>query len=83
MTARGAFRQTMTVLSRDEDGMRVRWSLSADLPEGIAGLADSYQMNLLYRNSLTAYGTAGKRNREEARQAFIDAAIEAGIPIKE
>ncbi|MGO6683000.1 hypothetical protein [Rhizobium leguminosarum] len=58
MTVRGAFRQRMTVLSRDEDGMRVRWSLSADLPEGIAGLADSYQMNLLYRNSLTAYGTA-------------------------
>ncbi|MBB4438758.1 MULTISPECIES: hypothetical protein [Rhizobium] len=58
VTARGAFRQAMTVLSRDEDGMRVRWSLSADLPEGIAGLADSYQMNLLYRNSLTAYGTA-------------------------
>ncbi|MBY3037360.1 hypothetical protein HFO68_17575 [Rhizobium laguerreae] len=58
MTMRGAFRQRMTVLSRDEDGMRVRWSLSADLPEGIAGLADSYQMNLLYRNSLTAYGTA-------------------------
>ncbi|TBY86122.1 SecDF P1 head subdomain-containing protein [Rhizobium leguminosarum] len=58
MTMRGAFRQRMTVLSRDEDGMRVRWSLSADLPEGLAGLADSYQMNLLYRNSLTAYGTA-------------------------
>ncbi|MBY3138410.1 hypothetical protein HFN72_01540 [Rhizobium laguerreae] len=58
MTMRGAFRQRMTVLSRDEDGMRVRWSLSADLPEGIAGLADSYQMNQLYRNSLTAYGTA-------------------------
>ncbi|MGO7370568.1 hypothetical protein ACCT04_17250 [Rhizobium ruizarguesonis] len=58
MTVRGAFRQRMTVLSRDEDGMRVRWSLSADLPDGIAGLADSYQMNLLYRNSLTAYGTA-------------------------
>ncbi|MGR9482151.1 hypothetical protein ACU8N7_00510 [Rhizobium leguminosarum] len=58
MTMRGAFRQRMTVLSRDEDGMRVRWSLSADLPEGIAGLADSYQMNPLYRNSLTAYGTA-------------------------
>ncbi|MGO7120810.1 hypothetical protein [Rhizobium leguminosarum] len=58
VTARGAFRQAMTVLSRDEDGMRVRWSLSADLPEGMAGLADSYQMNLLYRNSLTAYGTA-------------------------
>jgi hypothetical protein len=38
--------------------MRVHWSLSAGLPEGIAGLADSYQMNLLYRNSLTAYGTA-------------------------
>jgi hypothetical protein len=58
MTVRGAFRQRMTVLSRDEDSMRVRWSLSADLPEGIAGIADSYQMNLLYRNSLTAYGTA-------------------------
>ncbi|MGO6903434.1 hypothetical protein ACCS96_24495, partial [Rhizobium ruizarguesonis] len=58
MTMRGAFRQRMTVLSLDEDGMRVRWSLSADLPEDIAGLADSYQMNLLYRNSLTAYGTA-------------------------
>ncbi|MBB3299022.1 hypothetical protein FHT72_002731 [Rhizobium sp. BK077] len=58
MTMRGAFRQRMTVLSRDEDGMRVRWSLSADLPAGTAGLADSYQMNLLYRNSLTAYGTA-------------------------
>jgi preprotein translocase subunit SecD len=56
VTARGAFRQAMTVLSRDEDGMGVRWSLSADLPEDIAGLADSYQMNLLYRNSLTAYG---------------------------
>ncbi|MGZ2383084.1 hypothetical protein [Rhizobium brockwellii] len=58
MTMRGAFRQRMTVLSRNEDGMRLRWSLSADLPEGMAGLADSYQMNLLYRNSLTAYGTA-------------------------
>ncbi|MGO8094653.1 hypothetical protein [Rhizobium leguminosarum] len=58
MTVRGAFRQRMTVVSRDEDSMRVRWSLSADLPEGMAGLADSYQMNLLYRNSLTAYGTA-------------------------
>jgi len=58
MTMRGAFRQRMTMLSRDEDGMRVRWSLSADLPEGTAGLADSYQMNLLYRTSLTAYGTA-------------------------
>ncbi|NEH60899.1 hypothetical protein GR198_34910 [Rhizobium leguminosarum] len=58
MTVRGAFRQRITVLSRDEDSMRVRWSLSADLPEGITGLADSYQMNLLYRNSLTAYGTA-------------------------
>ncbi|MDV4153459.1 MULTISPECIES: hypothetical protein [Rhizobium] len=58
ITVRGAFRQRMTVLSRNEDGMRVRWSLSADLPEGMASLADSYQMNLLYRNSLTAYGTA-------------------------
>jgi len=56
VTARGAFRQRMTVLSRDENGMQVRWSLDAELPEGTAGLADSYQMNLLYRNSLTAYG---------------------------
>ncbi|MEI1247151.1 hypothetical protein [Rhizobium aouanii] len=58
MTVRGAFRQAMAVLSRDEDSMRVRWSLSADLPKGMAGLPDSYQMNQLYRNSLTAYGTA-------------------------
>nr|WP_085061954.1 hypothetical protein [Rhizobium leguminosarum] len=57
VTARGAFRQRMSVLSRDENGMRVRWSLNADLPAGTAGPADSYQMNLLYRNSLTAYGT--------------------------
>ena len=58
VTARGAFRQRMTVLSRDENGIRVRWFLDADLPEGTAGPADRYQMNLLYRNSLTAYGTA-------------------------
>ncbi|MGO6818156.1 hypothetical protein [Rhizobium leguminosarum] len=58
ITVRGAFRQRMMVLSRDEDGMRVRWSLSADLPEGMVSLADGYQMNVLYRNSLTAYGTA-------------------------
>ncbi|MDC9832015.1 SecDF P1 head subdomain-containing protein [Rhizobium binxianense] len=57
VTVRGAFRQRMTVLSRDENGMRVRWSLSADLPAGTAGSPDSYQMNLPYRNSLTAYGT--------------------------
>ncbi|PDS80535.1 hypothetical protein [Rhizobium sp. L43] len=57
VTVRSAFRQRMTVLSRDENGMRVRWSLSADLPADIAGSPDSYQMNLLYRNSLTAYGT--------------------------
>lgn len=57
MTARGAFRQRMTVLSLDENGMRVSWSLSADLPAGTAGPANSYQMNLLYQNSLAAYGT--------------------------
>ncbi|MFS8048132.1 SecDF P1 head subdomain-containing protein [Rhizobium sp. BR 314] len=53
---RGEFRQRMTVVSRDDKGMRVRWSLSADLPDGIAGAVDTYQMNPLYRNSLTAYG---------------------------
>ncbi|PDT01185.1 hypothetical protein CO666_27135 [Rhizobium chutanense] len=58
VTIRGAFRQRMAVLSRDQNGMRVRWSLNADLPAGTAGPADSYRMNLLYRNSLTAYGTA-------------------------
>ncbi|MGV1761322.1 SecDF P1 head subdomain-containing protein [Rhizobium sp. A22-96] len=58
LITRGDFRQKMTVLSRDEQGMRVRWSLSADLPNGIGGAADTYQMNLLYRNSLTAYGVS-------------------------
>ncbi|WP_049730636.1 hypothetical protein [Rhizobium ecuadorense] len=58
MTARGVFHPRMTVLSRDEKGMRVRWLLNAELPEGTAGAADSYQMNLLYQNSLTAYGTS-------------------------
>ncbi len=53
---RGEFRQRMTVVSRDDKGMRVRWSLSADLPDGVAGPTDTYQMNPLYRNSLTAYG---------------------------
>ncbi|RFB99258.1 hypothetical protein B5K11_02125 [Rhizobium leguminosarum bv. trifolii] len=57
VTARGAFHPRMTVLSRDENGMRARWSLNAELPEGTAGPADNYQMNLLYQNSLTAYGT--------------------------
>lgn len=56
LITRGEFRQKMTVLSRDEKGMRVHWSLSADLPDGVAGAADTYQMNLLYRNSLAAYG---------------------------
>nr|WP_080589050.1 hypothetical protein [Rhizobium leguminosarum] len=58
VTARGVFHPRMTVLSRDETGMRVRWSLNAELPEGTAGPADSYQMNLLYRSSLAAYGTS-------------------------
>ncbi|WHO73087.1 hypothetical protein [Rhizobium sp. BT03] len=58
VTARGAFHPRMTVLSRDENGMRARWSLNAALPEDTAGPADSYQMNLLYQNSLAAYGTS-------------------------
>ncbi|NEJ69296.1 hypothetical protein GR197_01880 [Rhizobium phaseoli] len=58
VTARGVFHPRMTVLSRDEAGMRVRWSLNAELPEGTTGPADSYQMNLLYRNSLAASGTS-------------------------
>ncbi|WP_205586523.1 MULTISPECIES: hypothetical protein [unclassified Rhizobium] len=56
VTIRGDFRQRMTVLSRDDKGMRVRWSLGADLPDDAAGAAETYQMNTLYRNSLTAYG---------------------------
>lgn len=59
VTIRGEFRQRMTVLSRDDNGVRVRWSLGADLPDGIAGAADTYQMNPLYRNSLAAYGVGG------------------------
>ncbi len=53
---RGDFRQRMTVLSRDAEGMRVRWSLSADLPQDAEGAADTYAMNALYRNTLSAYG---------------------------
>ncbi len=53
---RGDFRQRMTVLSRDAEGMRVRWSLSADLPQDAEGAADNYAMNALYRDSLSAYG---------------------------
>lgn len=53
---RGDFRQRMTVLSRNETGMRVRWSLGADLPQAAEGAADSYAMNILYGNSLSAYG---------------------------
>ncbi|MCZ4072458.1 hypothetical protein [Agrobacterium sp. LMR679] len=29
---RGDFRQSATVLSRNDEGMRVKWRLSADLP---------------------------------------------------
>ena len=53
---RGDFRQRMTVLSRDTKNMRVRWSLSADLPQGAEGAVDSYAMNALHKNSLSAYG---------------------------
>ncbi|MDP9729997.1 UNVERIFIED_ORG: hypothetical protein QE446_001805 [Rhizobium sp. SORGH_AS260] len=53
---RGDFRQRMTVLSRDAEGMRVSWSLSADLPQDAEGAADTYAMNALYRNTLSAYG---------------------------
>ncbi|QEN86419.1 sel1 repeat family protein [Labrys sp. KNU-23] len=53
---RGDFRQSMTVLSRNTANIRVRWSLSADLPQRAEGIADSYAMNALYRNSLSAYG---------------------------
>lgn len=53
---RGDFRQSATVLSRDDEGMRVQWRLSADLPPDVADAADSYPMNAMFRNSLAAYG---------------------------
>ncbi|WP_205927484.1 SecDF P1 head subdomain-containing protein [Rhizobium sp. P40RR-XXII] len=53
---RGDFRQSATVLSRDDKGMRMRWRLSADIPPDATGAADSYPMNAMFRNSLAAYG---------------------------
>lgn len=53
---RGDFRQSATVLSRNNKGMRVKWRLSADIPPDATGAADSYAMNAMFRNSLTAYG---------------------------
>ncbi|MFK3781512.1 SecDF P1 head subdomain-containing protein [Agrobacterium sp. NPDC089420] len=55
---RGDFRQSATVLSRDEEGMRMKWRLSADVPPDATGAADSYAMNAMFRNSLAAYGVA-------------------------
>ncbi|NLS00356.1 hypothetical protein HGP17_26310 [Rhizobium sp. P38BS-XIX] len=56
VTMRGVFNQRMRILSRDANGLRVVWSLHADLPGDLAGAADGYQMNALYQNSLAAYG---------------------------
>lgn len=53
---RGDFRQSATVLSRDADGMRMKWTLSADIAPDATGAADSYAMNAMFRNSLAAYG---------------------------
>lgn len=53
---RGDFRQSATVLSRDENGMRMKWRLSADIPSDATDAADSYPMNAMFRNSLAAYG---------------------------
>jgi hypothetical protein len=53
---RGDFRQSATVLSRDDEGIRMKWKLSADIPLDAIGAADSYAMNAMFRNSLTAYG---------------------------
>lgn len=53
---RGDFRQSATVLSRDDEGMRVQWRLSADIPPDAVDAADSYPMNAMFRNSLAAYG---------------------------
>lgn len=70
---RGDFRQRMTVLSRDAEGMRVRWSLSADLPQDAEGAADTYAMNALYRNTLSAYGVrcAFPNKGTSARMFFL------------
>lgn len=53
---RGDFRQSATVLSRYDEGMRVQWKLSADIPPDATDAADSYPMNAMFRNSLAAYG---------------------------
>lgn len=53
---RGDFRQSATVLSRNDEGMRMKWRLSADIPPDATGAADSYAMNAMFRNSLAAYG---------------------------
>jgi hypothetical protein len=53
---RGDFRQSATVLSRDDEGIRMKWKLSADIPLDAIGAADSYAMNAMFRNSLAAYG---------------------------
>ncbi len=53
---RGDFRQSATVLSRNDEGMRVQWKLSADIPQDAVDPADSYPMNAMFRNSLAAYG---------------------------
>ncbi|MGV1941130.1 SecDF P1 head subdomain-containing protein [Agrobacterium sp. 22-211-1] len=53
---RGDFRQSATVLSQNDEGMRMKWRLSADIPPDATGAADSYAMNAMFRNSLAAYG---------------------------
>ncbi|WP_421404722.1 hypothetical protein [Agrobacterium fabrum] len=45
---RGDFRQSATVLSRDDEGMLMQWRLSADIPPDAA---DSYPMNAMFRNN--------------------------------
>jgi hypothetical protein len=48
---RGDFRQSATVLSRDNEGMQVRWRRSAHISPDAADAADSYPMNAMFRNN--------------------------------
>lgn len=53
ITIRGDFRQRMTVLAKDTQSLRMRWSLSAEQPD--TGVA-TYELNRLQRAMLAAFG---------------------------
>lgn len=53
ITMRGDFLQQMMVVSKDEQAVRVRWSLSSDVPAKAAG---NYDLNSQYKTTLDLYG---------------------------